>query len=253
MTLGDRRRQRAERARCRRPARPRPGLDVTVLEAADTIGGGTRSSEMIVPGLVHDHCSAFHPIAAGVAVPRRLDLAAHGLPWLQPEVDCVHPLDDGSAGVLHRSIDRTAEALGDDGDRWRRLFEPLAEHFDDLLADATQPVLRVPRHPLLMARFGARRRSCRPPRSHGSWQTDEAKALWAGVAAHALYRLDRPLTSAVGLMLLVAGHARDGSSPRAGRRRSPTRSPPTLRQHGGSIETGRTRDVGRRPAPPTTC
>ena len=85
----------------------RAGLDVTVLEASDTIGGGTRSSEMIVPGLVHDHCSAFHPTAAASPFLTGLNLSSAGLIWRQPAVDCAHPLDDGSAGVLCRSIDRT--------------------------------------------------------------------------------------------------------------------------------------------------
>ena len=129
----------------------RAGLAVTVLEASDTIGGGTRSSEMIVPGLVHDHCSAFHPIAAASPFLDRLDLAASGLTWLQPAVDCAHPLDDGSAGVLYRSIDRTAAGMGRDGRRWRRVFAPMVARFDDLFADASQPVLRVPRHPLALA------------------------------------------------------------------------------------------------------
>ncbi|HWM18525.1 MAG TPA: FAD-dependent oxidoreductase, partial [Ilumatobacteraceae bacterium] len=111
----------------------RAGLDVTVLEASDVIGGGTRSSELIVPGLVHDHCSAFHPLAAASPFLAGLDLASHGLTWLQPAVNCAHPLDDGSAGVLHRSIDRTAEGLGSDGQRWRRMFEPIVSRFDDLL------------------------------------------------------------------------------------------------------------------------
>ena len=133
----------------------RAGLDVTVLEASDAIGGGTRSSEMIVAGLVHDHCSAVHPLAAGSPFLAGLNLASDGLTWLQPEVDCAHPLDDGSAGVFYRSIERTAEALGSDGQRWRRLFEPMASRFDALFADASQPILRVPRHPLTLARFGA--------------------------------------------------------------------------------------------------
>ena len=102
----------------------RAGLDVTVLEASDSIGGGTRSSEMIVPGLVHDHCSAVHPIAAGSPFLAELDLSSDGLTWLQPTVDCAHPLDDGSAGVLYRSIERTADVLGTDGRRWRRVFGP---------------------------------------------------------------------------------------------------------------------------------
>ena len=88
---------------------------MTVLEASDTIGGGTRSSEMIVPGLVHDHCSAVHPIAAASPYLSELDLTAHGLTWLQPAVDCVHPLDDGTAGVMYRSLDQTVDALAADG------------------------------------------------------------------------------------------------------------------------------------------
>ena len=184
----------------------RAGLDVTVLEASDEIGGGTRSSEMIVAGLVHDHCSAVHPLAAGSPFLAELNLGSDGLTWLHPEVDCAHPLDDGSAGVFYRSIERTAEVLGSDGQRWRRVFEPMASHFDALFADASQPVLRVPRHPLTLARFGAG--AMLPATTLArAWRTDEAKALWAGVAAHAFSRLDRPMTSAVGLMLIAAGHA----------------------------------------------
>jgi phytoene dehydrogenase-like protein len=132
----------------------RAGLTVTVLEASDSIGGGTRSSEMIVPGLVHDHCSAFHPIAAGSPFLKELHLADHGLRWLQPDVDCAHPLDDGTAGAFYRSIDKTVEGLGSDERRWRQIFEPMAAHFDDLIADATGPIARVPKHPVGFVRFG---------------------------------------------------------------------------------------------------
>ncbi len=216
----------------------RAGLEVTVLEAADTIGGGTRSSEMIVPGLLHDHCSAFHPLAAASPYLRGLDLAAHGLRWLQPEIDCAHPLDDGSAGAVFRSLDRTAEALGADGARWRRLFQPLAEHFDDLLADATQPILRLPRHPLLMARFGSV--AALPATTLARvWKTEQVKALWAGVAAHATYRLDRPLTSAVGLMLLAGAHAQGWIVAEGGSQAIADALAADLRRHGGTIETGR--------------
>lgn len=215
----------------------RAGLDVTVLESSDVIGGGTRSSEMIVPGLVHDHCSAFHPMAAASPFLAGLDLGSHGLRWLQPAVDCAHPLDGGSAGVLHRSIDRTAEGLGGDGQRWRRLFEPIVSHFDDLFADATQPILRVPRHPLLMARFGA---AAMLPATTlaGLWRTEEARALWAGVAAHGFHRLDRPLTSAVGLMLLVAGHGRGWVVAEGGSQAIANALAADIEQHGGVIETG---------------
>ena len=184
----------------------RAGLTVTVLEASDTIGGGTRSSEMIVPGLVHDHCSAVHPLAARSPYLSTLPLGELGLRWVQPEVDCAHPLDGGGGAALYRSIDRTAAGLGDDGTRWRQVFGPMAEHFDALLADATQPVVRIPRHPIALARFGAG--AAMPATVFARlWRTDEARALWSGVAAHAFHRLDRPFSSAVGLMLLVAAHA----------------------------------------------
>ncbi len=215
----------------------RAGLDVTVLEASDTIGGGTRSSEMIVAGLVHDHCSAVHPLAAGSPFLAGLNLASRGLTWLQPEVDCAHPLDDGSAGVIYRSIDRTAEVLGRDGQRWRRVFEPMAAHFDALFADASQPVLRVPRHPVTLARFGAG--AMLPATTLARvWKTEEAKALWAGVAAHAFSLLDRPMTSAVGLMLIVAGHAKGWVVAEGGSQAIAAALAADIERHGGRIETG---------------
>ncbi|MDG2114771.1 MAG: NAD(P)/FAD-dependent oxidoreductase, partial [Actinomycetota bacterium] len=214
------------------------GLEVTVLEASDAIGGGTRSSEMIVPGLVHDHCSAFHPIAAGSPFLAGLDLGAYGLRWLQPDVDCAHPLDDGSAGAFYQSLDQTVDALGDDGKRWRRLLASLSAKADDLLADATQPILRVPRHPLLLGRFGAP--AALPATVLARlFRTEEARALWAGVAAHAFYRLDRPMTSAVGLMLLVAGHSEGWVVAEGGSQTIADALAAEVSAHGGTIETGR--------------
>jgi phytoene dehydrogenase-like protein len=215
----------------------RAGLQVTVVEAGDRIGGGARSSEMVVSGLVHDHCSAFHPIAAASPFFGGLDLAAHGLRWLQPELDCVHPLDNGSAGVFAKSIEQTAAGFGADGRRWRQLFEPMAAGADDLLADATQPILRVPRHPVQLARFGSG--AALPATTFSRvWRTEEAKALWAGVAAHAFHRLDRPFTSAVGLMLLVAGHSHGWVVAQGGSQSIADALVADIRQHGGVIETG---------------
>ena len=215
----------------------RAGLDVTVLEASDTIGGGTRSSELIVDGLVHDHCSAVHPLAAGSPFLTGLDLATGGLRWLQPEVDCAHPLDDGSAGAFYRSIERTAEVLGSDGQRWRRVFAPMASRFDDLFADASQPVLRVPRHPVTLARFGAV--AMLPATTLAwKWKTEQAKALWAGVAAHAFSRLDRPMTSAVGLMLIVAAHAQGWVVAEGGSQAIADALAADIERYGGRIETG---------------
>lgn len=216
----------------------RAGLEVTVVEASDTIGGGTRSSEMIVPGLVHDHCSAFHQIAAASPVVAELELASHGLRWLEPEVDCAHPLDDGTAGTLYRSIERTVDGLGPDARRWRTLFEMPPSHFDDLFADISQPILSMPRHPILTGRFGAA--SVIPAAALAQvWRTEEARALFTGIAAHAFYRLDRPLTSAVGLMILAAGHARGWVVAEGGSQAIANALAADLEAHGGTVETGR--------------
>jgi len=215
----------------------RSGVEVTVLEAADTIGGGVRSSEMLVPGLVHDHCSAFHPIAAASPFLQSLDLADHGLRWLQPEIDCVHPLDDGSAGAFERSMERTVDGLGADGDRWRRLFGPTAARLDAVLADAMQPILRVPRHPVSLVRYGAPAMLPATVLARGL-QTEQAKALWAGVAAHAFYPLNRPTTSIVGSMLIAAGHAEGWVVAEGGSQSIADALVAVIDQHGGVIETG---------------
>jgi len=215
----------------------RAGVDVTVLESADTIGGGTRSAEAIVPGLIHDQCSAVHPVAAASPFLRGLDLEALGLQWCAPAVDCAHPLDDGSAGLLYQSIDQTATGLGGDGARWRRLFGALTADLDALFTDITQPLLRVPRHPLLTARFGAV--SATPATVVGRfWRSEQARALWAGVAAHAFWRLDSPMSSAVGLMILVAGHQYGWVVAEGGSQAIADALVADVTAHGGRVETG---------------
>src|SRR5439155_20361362 len=113
----------------------RAGLQVTVIEAHDSIGGGSRTEELTLPGMLHDVCSAVHPLAAGSPFLRSLDLARHGLEWCWPEIDLAHPLDDGRAGVLVRSVDATAHGLGSDGPAWRRPFAGQAARFDELVSD----------------------------------------------------------------------------------------------------------------------
>ena len=223
----------------------RAGLEVTVLEAADTIGGGTRSSEYLTPGLLHDHCSAAHPMA--LASPLFKDLQLPGLTWLSAEVECAHPLDDGTAGALHRSFDATETALGADGHRWRRVFEPIATHFDDLFADISQPILRVPHHPVTLARFGAR--AALPATALARlWRTPQTQALWTGVAAHAFWRLDRPLTSAIGLALGAGAHAHGWVVAKGGSQAIADALAADVIRNGGSITTGvRVRDAAELP------
>jgi phytoene dehydrogenase-like protein len=213
------------------------GLQVTILEAADEIGGGTRSSEAIVPGLLHDHCSAIHPMAVGSRFLADLGLERFGLSWRLTEIDCVHPLDDGSAGVLYRSVDTTADGLGTDGRRWRRLFGRTSARFDELSADIMRPLLRVPRHPLTLARFGAPTVLPASILANG-FGTAEARALFGGVAAHAFRPLHYPMTSAIGLGILTAGH-RHGWPVAAGGSQTITNALAALFANlGGKIETG---------------
>ncbi|HEX6684507.1 MAG TPA: NAD(P)/FAD-dependent oxidoreductase [Candidatus Limnocylindrales bacterium] len=216
----------------------RAGLKVTVLEAADQIGGGTRTSELTLPGLLHDHCSAIHPVGAGSPVLRSLDLEQHGLVWCQPEVDLAHPLDGGGGASMWRSLADTEAALGVDGRAWHRLFEPLSSQFDALADEVFRPVIHLPKRPLRLARFGVR---ALQPASWIArrWRTDGARALFAGVAAHAFQPLHTPTTAAIGLMLISAGHRYGWPVARGGSRAITDALAATLSAAGGVVETGR--------------
>ncbi|MFE9045226.1 phytoene desaturase family protein [Streptomyces sp. NPDC007818] len=212
------------------------GLAVTVLEGSDRVGGGTRTSELTLPGVLHDDCAAFHP--TGVVSPflASLDLERHGLRWRWPEIDLAHPLDDGRAGVLDRDMDRSVASLGKDAVSWRRLFAPLAADFGKIAEEVLQPVLHVPRHPVALARFGldalkpatwiARR-----------WKDEPARALFTGVAAHAFGRLDTPVSGSVGLMLTAAGHAAGWPVAEGGTQAIATALVRVLEDLGGTVRT----------------
>lgn len=215
----------------------RAGYSVAVFEAADTIGGGARSGELTVPGLVHDLCSASHPF--GVASPflSALPLEQHGLEWVWADVDLAHPLDDGTAAFAYRDFDRTCDGLGEDGPRWRSVFGPLLSTFDALTGDIMGPILRWPDHPVSMARFGLR--AAMPATAIGRrFRTERARALWMGNAAHLYHRLDRPLSSSVGVMLTLAGHAHGWPVPRGGSAAITAALASLLESHGGTVTTG---------------
>lgn len=215
----------------------REGVAVTVLEAEDSIGGGTRSSELTVPGVLHDHCSAVHPMAVGSPFLNSLGLAEHGLEWCWPEVDLAHPLDDGSAGVLVKSLDDTAAGLGPDGAAWRRLFGAPAAGFDRLTDDLFRPVLHVPRHPIRLARFGLP--AAMPATLLARlWRGPQARALFGGVASHALSPLTRPMSSSVGMALTTACHRFGWAVARGGSRSITDALAAVLHEYGGRIETG---------------
>jgi phytoene dehydrogenase-like protein len=191
------------------------GRSVVVLEASEVVGGGVQTAELTLPGFHHDVCSAIHPLASASPFFLHAGLERHGLELLHPEVAHVHPLDDGRAGVLHRSLADTVAGLGVDGGAWQRLVGWTAEHWDDLVPGIFGPLARVPRHPLAMAGFGLRGL---PPSTlvQRCFRTDEAKGLFAGAAAHAFLPMGAPFTSAMGVMLLAIGHVAGWPVPKGG-------------------------------------
>ena len=216
----------------------RAGLRVRLVEARETVGGGTRTEELTLPGLRHDVCSAIHPLGVGSPVLQSLGLERHGLQWRWPELDLVHPLDGGRAAVLSRSVQRTVTGLGPDGPAWRRLFERPAEHFDELCADILRPALHLPRHPVRLARFGLL--ALAPAdRVVRRWRTDAAQGLFGGMAAHAFRPLTSPTSAATGLALALAGHRYGWPVAAGGSGSISAALAADVREHGGVIETGR--------------
>jgi len=213
------------------------GISVTVLEGHDRPGGGTRTSELTLPGVLHDDCAAFHP--TGVISPflASLGLERHGLEWLWPEIDLAHPLDDGRAGVLSRDFDRTLDSLGSDAAAWRRLFGPLVEHLDDIVSEIFRPVVHVPSHPITLTKFGIK--ALMPATwTARRWKDDPARALYMGVAAHAFGRLNTPLSGSVGLMLSAAGHKAGWPVAKGGTQSITNAMISELESLGGAVKTG---------------
>lgn len=213
------------------------GLEVTVLEAADTVGGGTRSGEETLPGLLHDLCSGFHPLAVDTAFSRTFDLAQHGLRYAVPEVQYAHPLADGTGAAVWQSVETTAEGLGPDGPSYRRIFGPLTERFDRIAEEFLRPMLHVPTSPWALARFGMY--SALPARLLARrFRTQRGRALFAGVAAHAFRPLQAPMSSAIGVALGTAAH-RYGWPVAVGGSAAISRAlQAELEQRGGKVLTG---------------
>ncbi|HWP62537.1 MAG TPA: NAD(P)/FAD-dependent oxidoreductase [Candidatus Binatia bacterium] len=179
----------------------RAGRRVRVYEAAPTPGGGLRSAELTLQGFVHDVCAAVHPFAAASPFFRSVDWARRGVVWLQPEAPFAHPLDDGTAVVAGPSVEATAARLGPDRRRWRRVFGPLAGDLERLLPALLGPLLRIPRHPLALARFGLPALLPATRFARAAFETPAARAAFAGLAAHSMLRLDRAASAAFGLVL----------------------------------------------------
>lgn len=210
------------------------GRSVLVLEAESSPGGGARTAELTLPGYLHDVCSAFHPLAAGSQFFEATGLSTHGLELVQPDVPYAHPLDEGRAGVAYRSLDETAARLGIDDKAWNRSVGWLAQRWDTLGPDILGPLLKVPNHPLSMAAFGLRGAG---PASllAKAFQTDEAKALISGTAAHSFLRLNQPFTAGAALVLAALGHVAGWPVVRGGSGRLSSAMVSKLTELGGEV------------------
>lgn len=191
------------------------GLSVVVFEAKSTIGGGARSAELTLPGFVHDICSAIHPLGVGSPFFCTLPLAEHGLEWIRPPAPLAHPFDDGTAAVLEYSIDATGRTLDGDAAAYRKLMEPLVADWEKLKTELLGP-LHLPRHPVEIARFGLLAIRSARSLAKSLFRDEHARGFFAGLAAHSIMPLDRPLSAAFGLILGVLGHVVGWPMPRGG-------------------------------------
>ena len=216
----------------------RAKLSVLVLEASESIGGGTRSMPLTLPGFIHDVCSAVHPLAVGSPFFRDLPLREHGLEWIHPEIPLAHPLGGRQAVSLLRSLDDTAKSVGPDGAAYKALMNPLVENWWGLAREFLQPMIHLPRDPLAFIRFGLR--AIQP----AQWLTrrfsnEPARALFAGLAGHSFLPLTAPASAAFGLVLGAAGHAVGWPFPRGGAQKIADALASYLQSLGGKIETSR--------------
>jgi len=214
----------------------RAGRSVLLVEGQSTIGGAVRSAPLTLPGFIHDLGSAVHPFAVGSPFFRRLPLDQHGLCWIHPEAPLAHPLDDGTAAMLERSLPATAASLGEDGATYLRLMGPVVRDWDRILPVILGP-LRLPHHPVAMARFGARAVWPAGPLAMFAFREPRARALLGGLSAHACLPLETPPTAAVGLVLAALAHRVGWPFPQGGAQRLTDAMVSYLRRLGGEIVT----------------
>lgn len=218
----------------------RAGHSVIVYEAKETIGGGARSMELTLPGFVHDVCSAIHPLGMASAFFRTLPLERYGLEWIQPPAPLAHPLDDGTAVMLERSIEETASGLGRDASAYRRLMKPLAAHWD-VIADAFLGPLRIApliRHPFTLAHFGLSAIQSACGLTEHTFRETRARAMLGGISAHWMLPLEQMPSAAPALVLGVLGHTVGWPIPKGGSQHIAEAMAAYLQALGGEIVTG---------------
>ena len=219
------------------------GHSVEAFEAEEIPGGGARTLPLTLPGFLHDFGSAVHPMAAGSPFFSTLPLADYGLQWIHGESPLAHPLDDGTAVMLERDLADQDRELSADAKSWRGLVQPIVEHWQHFTQDSLGPLLRIPRHPVLMARFGIAAFQPAQRLAAHHFASPRTRALFAGLAAHSFLALDRPLSSAIALVLAAAAHAVGWPIPRGGSRSITHALIDHLQQLGGTLHTSRRIDA----------
>ncbi len=212
------------------------GLRVDVLEAESTPGGAARTLELTLPGFRHDFGSAVYPLGAGSPFFSSLPLADHGLEWIHSPAPLAHPLDDGTAVMLERDLDKSKDSLGIDGAAWDQLMCPFVERWAEFAPEVLRPVSLISRHPWLMARFGmVALQSARSVAQR--FRSPRTRALFAGLAAHSLLSLDEPLSAAFAILMAVPAHAVGWPIPRGGAQSLTNALCDLLSTYGGKVNT----------------
>ncbi len=191
------------------------GMQVDVFEAQSTPGGGARTLELTLPGFRHDFGSAVYPLGAGSPFFSSLPLANHGLEWIHSPAALAHPLDDGTVVMLDRDLAEARRSLGSDGLAWDRLMGPFVRQWTEFAPEVLRPVPFIPRHPWLMARFGALALQSATAVAH-RFRSPRTRALFAGLAAHSFLSLDEPLSAGVAILMAVPAHVVGWPIPRGG-------------------------------------
>lgn len=231
----------------------RNGFKTLLIEQAETIGGGCRSAPLTKSGFVHDICAAVHPLGFSSPIFKEFPLEEHGLTWCQPEIPLAHPLDHGRAALLYTSLEETAANFGPDGQPYKKLVSPFIKSWPALVEGILGPVMRLPRHPLLLAQFA---KSSLPSVSYlvnKHFINGSAKALFAGLAVHGLLPLERSPTASFAMVLSCAAHSSGWPLVKGGSQQLVNALAAYFKKLGGEIQTGRMiKNIGDLPRAKTT-
>jgi phytoene dehydrogenase-like protein len=220
------------------------GIDVTLFEARETVGGAARTGESTLPGFRHDLGSSVYPMAVASPFFQSLPLERYGLRWIEADAPLAHPLDDGTAVMLEHDLEATAAGFGERGHNpdtaaYNRIVRPIVDAWPTLRSELLAPIMHLPQHPIQMARFGLRAMFPATTLAKLAFSSTRARALFAGNAAHSVLPLERWFSSAVGLVLSAAGHTTGWPIAEGGAQSISNSLARYLISLGGKIETGR--------------